>query len=277
MSSRQLWFVRRGKTVSGPFPTQSVTQNTLLGRFLPTDEVSQDKQSWRPLVTVRELLPNELLELQTASDPLQRQWLEERLKAAHRWADQRSVDVVGEDDSSSDRRNHTEFSDETARFHHHLLPVRVSGRRYFIGAGIAILLVLVLVWVVFGESVNPVKVVVQSAKSQCQQAARPGIDWKSCDKQSVRMRGKDLTDGNLSYANFSQADLSGSRLLRANLTGTNLRGADLSHADLAKANLSFSDLRSANLISSNLTGAILENAIWIDGRVCAPGSVGVCR
>jgi hypothetical protein len=168
-----------------------------------------------------------------------------------------------------------EFSDETARFHHHLPPMRVGRRRYLIGAVIAIL--LVLAWMVFGESVNPVKVVVQSAQSQCQQTARPGIDWRSCDKQFLRMRGKDLTDGNLSYANFSQADLSGSRLLRANLTGTNLRGADLSHADLARANLSFSDLRGANLISSNLTGAILENAIWIDGRVCASGSVGVCR
>jgi uncharacterized protein YjbI with pentapeptide repeats len=275
MSNRQLWYVRRGKNVSGPFPTQSVTQNTLSGRFLPTDEVSLDKQSWRPLVTVRELMPFELLELQTASDPDQRQWLEERLKAARRWADQRSIDAAGDAIPSANRRNHAELDDETARFHHHLFAGKMGGRRYL--TGLMITALVVLAWMVFGDSVNPVKVVVQAIPSQCQQKAKPGIDWKSCDKQSVRLRGEDLSDSNLSYANFAQADLSGSRLSRANLTGANFRAADLSHANLAGANLSFSDLRTAKLTSSNLTDARLENAIWIDGRICAQGSIGACR
>lgn len=274
MSSRQLWYVRRGQAISGPFPTQSVMQNTLSGRFHPTDEVSLDKLSWRPLVTVRELMPYELLELQTASDPQQREWLEERLKAARRWSDQRAVDVAGNRAYSENRRSHVEPVDETARFHHHFfLPVAV-GKRYLIGAAIS--LILLLAWTMFGASVNPVRVVVQSVSSQCQQAAAPGIDWTSCNKQSTRLRGTDLSDGNFSYVNFSHADLSGSRLSRANLTGANLRDADLSHADLKEANLSFSDLRAARLVSTNLTGAMLKNAIWIDGRVCASGSVGRC-
>lgn len=278
MSSRQLWYVRRGKDVSGPFPTQSVMQNTLSGRFHPTDEVSLDKLSWRPLVTVRELMPYELLELQTTSDPKQREWLEERLKAARRWSDQRVADVAGTraqpGSGSENRRSHAEPDDETARFHHHFSVPVVVGKRYLVGAAISLL--LVLAWTIFGESVNPVRVVVQSEPSQCQQAAAPGIDWTSCNKQSTRLRGRDLSDGNFSYANFSHADLSGSRLSRANLTGANLRDADLSHADLKGANLSFSDLRAAKLVSANLTGAVLKNAIWMDGRVCASGSVGKC-
>ena len=92
MSHRQLWYVRRGDKVSGPFPTQVVANNTLLGRFLPGDEVSLDQLEWKPLVSVAELLPPELLELHNETDPERRQWLEERLKAARRWADQRTHD-----------------------------------------------------------------------------------------------------------------------------------------------------------------------------------------
>jgi hypothetical protein len=62
MSNRQLWFVRRGKTVSGHYHPVRYTEY-LVGAL--SWMISLDKQSWRPLVTVRELL-NELLELQTA-------------------------------------------------------------------------------------------------------------------------------------------------------------------------------------------------------------------
>ncbi|MDP2784093.1 MAG: pentapeptide repeat-containing protein [Sulfurimicrobium sp.] len=284
MSHRQLWYVRRGDKVSGPFPTQVVANDTLLGRFLPGDEVSLDQFEWKPLVTVTELLPQELLELHDETDPEHRQWLEERLKAAHRWADQRTHEerrhageVAG---LRGDARRQTDMDSEILALpHHHAALPQESGLRRYLGVavGIGALLLLVALGLFYYQPVNPVKVGVVPVQPQCGRAAAPGVNWSGCDKQGVLLRGVDLTRGNLDYANFSQADLSGSRFERASLVGANLNAADLNHADLSNADLSNADLSAANLVSANLTGAVLAHAIWTDGRVCAVGSLGQCR
>jgi hypothetical protein len=290
MSHRQLWYVRRGDKVSGPFPTQVVANDTLLGRFLPGDEVSLDQFEWKPLVTVTELLPQELLELHDETDPEHRQWLEERLKAAHRWADQRTHEErrhAGElsggirDDGlrGEERRKTDADSDVLALPHHHAALPRESGLRRYLGvvASIGAVVLLVVLGLIYYQPVNPVKVGVVPVQPLCGKAAVPGVNWSGCDKQGALLRGADLTRGNLDYANFSRADLSGSSLARASLVGANLEAADLNHADLSNADLSNADLSAANLASSGLTGAVLDHAIWIDGRVCATGSLGQCR
>ena len=74
------------------------------------------------------------------------------------------------------------------------------------------------------------------AKAGCQDPAGPGVDWSNCDKS-----GADLIDVNLSGAN----------LTNANLTNANLSGAITLSADLS-------------------------GATWMDGQVCAEGSVMGC-
>ncbi|MEN6585690.1 MAG: pentapeptide repeat-containing protein [Sulfuricella sp.] len=277
--------------MSGPFPTQVVANNTLIGRFLPTDEVSLDQLEWKPLTAVAELLPRELLELRDETDPEHRQWLEERLKAARRWADQRTHDNrrhaeesagrgMPDDGLRGEERRKADTDDEVLALPHHhaALPQESALRRYlgvYVGIGAAVL--LVALGVIYYQPVNPVKVGVMPVQPSCSKAAASGVNWSGCDKQGVLLRGVDLAGGNLDYADLSHAVLSGSRLDRASLIGTKLSAADLSNVSMRNADLSNADLSAANLESVNLTGALLDHAIWVDGRVCAEGSLGQCR
>lgn len=108
----------------------------------------------------------------------------------------------------------------------------------------------------------------------------------------MAMAGKE----DFSVADFNRLikgdkNLSHSKLEGANLHGKNLSGVDFRNADLEKANLSNSDLTNANfqnadLEEANLKGAKIKGAIfkstelefatWVDGRICAEGSIGGC-
>lgn len=71
--------------------------------------------------------------------------------------------------------------------------------------------------------------------------------------------------------------LTWAELAGANLRGADLRDSDLSRADLTGANLSDADLRGADLRHARLTSTDLSGARWVDGSVCATGSIGRCR
>jgi hypothetical protein len=270
--------------VTGPFPHQVVAQHVLLGRLDPSAEVSMDQLEWQPLETVRELFPAELLQIQAENDPGRKQWLEERIKAAHRWADERTHQDRRQYEStggarSDDRRKTSLDDDVLALPHQHPELERWPSRWRSLGAisVIATLALLVILGLTFYRPVNPLKVGVVPELPQCQHAASPRINWSGCDKQAIPLRGLDLSRSNLAYANFSAADLSGSRLSYAALIGANFNRANLNNVDLSGSDLSYSDLRGASLVSAVLTGAVLDRAIWVDGRECAPGSRGQCR
>jgi uncharacterized protein YjbI with pentapeptide repeats len=150
----------------------------------------------------------------------------------------------------------------------------------------------------------------------CNSPAQPWADWSNCYMEGVKlvsadlrgahlrnanMAGADLRDANLAgadiaytsltSANLSGAELSlaimlGANLRNANLAGANLSSADLSYSILQGANLSNVDLRGSDLSNADMTGATLDNSnlegaklghvIWLDGSVCAAGSVGEC-
>ena len=55
-------------------------------------------------------------------------------------------------------------------------------------------------------------------------------------------------------------------LRESNLAGANLQGANLSHADL----------HGASVQGLNLEGARLDQAVWVDGRICGANSIGRC-
>lgn len=153
--------------------------------------------------------------------------------------------------------------------------------------------------------------------SDCNAPAQPWVNWSNCLMEGVRLAATDLRGARMRNANLSGADLRGSQLggadiaytnlVGANLTGTemtqaalvgaNLRNADLSQAKLDGANLSYAVFQGANLTAADLTGADMsnadlkgamvtlarlneakmDNAIWVDGKVCATGSIGVCK
>lgn len=83
--------------------------------------------------------------------------------------------------------------------------------------------------------------------------------------------GAKLEEANLKGLNLSGADFRGADLEKANLQGANLTDCNFKNADLEEVNL-----KGANIKGTSFSGAELEYAIWIDGRVCAEGSVGGC-
>jgi uncharacterized protein YjbI with pentapeptide repeats len=129
-------------------------------------------------------------------------------------------------------------------------------------------------------------------ESQCTQSVRigleaPGIDWHESSMAQIRLDGANLRGANLSRSILQLANLKGANLMLTNLEGAHLHAANLQNANLMMANLAGAslldaDLRGANLQGANLSKTILiqarfDGATWIDGRICAIGSVGECR
>lgn len=93
-----------------------------------------------------------------------------------------------------------------------------------------------------------------------------------CDMRGADLQGVDLSDANLEGIN----------LMGANLEGVNLQNAILDDASLEKANLRNARLHGASMDHASIDeadfkGADLQDVIWIDGKVCKKGSIGICK
>ena len=142
-----------------------------------------------------------------------------------------------------------------------------------------------------------VAAVVPKKRKKKKAAARKKALRKASPEASETAPGKRLSSVEVMALLRTSRDLSGKNLSGINLVGVNLskcnlKGVDLSNADLERADLGESDLERANLvganlkmaslklsgmIGANLENAILDGAIWQDGRICAKGSLGMCR
>jgi hypothetical protein len=112
---------------------------------------------------------------------------------------------------------------------------------------------LVLGAAIFMQPVRPVKVGLQIVReADCTAPAAKGVNWSGCDKNGELLIGADLRG--------------------ADLRGTRLNNAHLRYADMSQANLA-----QAELANADMTGAKLGGAVWTDGRMCAAGSVAVCK
>jgi hypothetical protein len=157
----------------------------------------------------------------------------------------------------------------------------------------------------------------EQESADCNALPQPWVNWNNCLMEGVKLvtadlrgaklrnanmagadlRGAQLSGADIAYTSLVGANLSGAALHQVTMMGTNMRSADLagadlsganlayailqnadlSNADLSEANLSNADLQGATLKTANISGAILDQAIWLDGRVCAKGSVGRCN
>ena len=153
--------------------------------------------------------------------------------------------------------------------------------------------------------------------ADCSAAPQPWVNWSNCLMEGKRLATMDLRGSRLRNANLGGADLRGSQLTGADmaytslvgaqlngaqmeqvalvganlrsakLIGTDLTGANMAYAVLQAANLTNADLSNTDLTNADLQGAVLEattltgakmdNVIWIDGSVCARGSIGKCN
>jgi uncharacterized protein YjbI with pentapeptide repeats len=153
--------------------------------------------------------------------------------------------------------------------------------------------------------------------ADCNAIAQPWVNWSNCQMEGIKLvtadlrgahlrnanmsgadlRGASLAGADIAYTNLSNANLSGAELSQAILLGANMRNADLAGANLGGANLAYAimqkadltniDLRESDLTNADLSGATLktariqgaklDNAIWLDGKICAVGSIGKCN
>ena len=105
---------------------------------------------------------------------------------------------------------------------------------------------------------------------------------KSGSVATVGKGGKVFVNSDFSGQDLSRASYVGASFTNVEAVGTNFRGADLSRATMTNVDLSKADLRGANLAGAQMTnvdwdGALMDGAIWVDGRRCGLMSVGRCK
>jgi hypothetical protein len=91
------------------------------------------------------------------------------------------------------------------------------------------------------------------------------------------LSGKNLSGLNLVGVYLGKCNLKGADLNHANLERADFGDSNLERADLTGANLKMSNLRQSGMTAAKLDLAIFDGAIWKDGMLCSPGSIGQCK
>ena len=296
-TSSNSWYLRIRGEVKGPYPAGLVSRYLLLGRITDSDHVSNDGQEWFALKEVPELIP-QVLKGDT-SDPLN----QERLQAARRWADERSVERRGERGDDGLTQDNRQGSDRRGTEQVSLLEYRERRMGRYQGLFAesqgrwTMLMIVGTVAIAAGAFLLLYKPPPPQLGADCHSPPAPKVNWSNCVLDGARLQGRNLSGATLYSASLTATDLSGSvlkgtnlsyaALSIANLTGVDLRGgilvgtklrqAKLTNARLENADLSYADLMGADLSGAHLHNTKLGNAIWTDGRRCLPGSIDTCQ
>lgn len=281
---RELWYVRRGEQVRGPYPWDVVARNVGLGRIHADDLLSRDQREWLVPAEVTPPLPAPGALMGSAEDERrsQRRLGADPVPDEHReGSERRAPEAPG----VVDRRARSERVWEGLRTH----PGGSSVRMPLLVTALTLCVSLALALRLTGTP--------DVAAPDCRAVAASGINWDFCAKprqqlgernlngmsaRNAQLRGSTLINARLRGVDFAYADLSSTDFTladarQARLVGASLKRAVLNHARLTGADLSFADLSGASLVGAELSAARLANTIWIDGRVCARDSIGVCK
>jgi len=288
----QQWYVRNEKGIKGPLPTGIVRRYILIGRITNEHELSNDKKDWKTLSELSFLVPD-VMQSDSEDD-----FAEQRLQAAKRWADERMETPQGSGfHKSIDRRESLTERDEGNYIAHsnHLQEVLEKKRSQKLKVIVTSLFFASLLIAAVATIIMNVEPKMD-VEIDCKAAAEPNVNWSNCQLEGVvynnvnlrsallrniNLTGGALTnsllrDADVSYSVFSFADISGSDFSSARLIGATLKGANLDSVKFRDADLSYADLSGANIVGVDISGAKLDNAIWISGRECLPGSIGEC-
>jgi hypothetical protein len=296
---RNLWYTRRDSVVRGPWPEHQVSRYILLGRIRETDEVRSDGGVWQKLADCPFLIPD-VMKMAEGDEKQQKLLLarlreDERLPGDRREREPRPAqDIIDRRSGVERRQPESEAVIRHRELRHPLTASTAPGRlQLYLYPLLASLLVLLG----FGLSyllklTEPVAV-----PPDCAAQPRPGVNWEHCDQSGVNARQANLVGAHLGNSRLDTADFSGARLAGVDLKYASIDHSDLSHADLSHASLvgamlrnanlrfalltnadmSYADLGGAAIEGADFSGAVLDNAIWVDGLPCVPGSLGVCQ
>ena len=286
-----LWFTRRqGDYIRGPFYESAIINNLLLGRLNAKDEVSNDQINWQPINHYEQFQSDQYFlsedyikkHLDERNGFDRRDLLERRLQDEPIKQRRQSYRRADENDGDIDRRQlrnqlMQKFRQQKQAIFWPLITVF---------SVMSIILTLTIIYAI--PLPSPVR--------NCDDPAMPGVNWSNCLKPEVNLYNKTLNNAvfrnsqligsnlmntrlenvDMAYADLRFANLSYSQLKNSSLIGANLKNANLSNADLSHANLSYANLTDANLGGTKLDNTRFDHAIWNDGRLCAPLSVGQC-
>ncbi|MDJ0807297.1 MAG: pentapeptide repeat-containing protein [Gammaproteobacteria bacterium] len=252
--TRQIWFLRVEGAQLGPYSSARIRSLLTNGELSLQAEISRDKRNWQKIHRVAEVVPMKL-RAQLGDRSAQ------SLVHARRINEQQT--------GTGERRG---------------FPV------------VALSVTLLLISAVLALSLWSGLPQEQNA-ADCSAKAAPRVNWRHCVMRGIdvgdaslaganldsailreaKLTATDLSGANLRYADLSGADMSYAQLNRAALIGANLQGANLAEADLTDTDLRFADLSGVRLQGALLSRTRFDEAIWIDGKPCAAGSVGECR
>lgn len=278
------WYARQNETISGPFTVALLKSKLQLGRINAQTEISTDQKDWQPL--------GHVIDLQIADPiippPLP---LDER-DGFDRRNDQPLTKAECELRRAQRRKQEPNFivqqRQQRSKLLQKLKPEHSA--RFWPLLGVSLLLVAIFSFAILFPTPSIL------SEADCDSAPAPHINWENCLKPRMEIpsvnltranlrnavlamsniMNADLVEADLSYADLQLSNLSYANLQGANLKGANLQQTDLSYSNLIHSDLSFANLRDAKLGGSDLQNAKLDKAIWIDGRICAAGSVGNC-
>lgn len=290
-SARQKWFTRHNGEVKGPFTLALLKSNWLLGRLNAQDEISQDRQHWRPIGDIIDLEPAQTNSPLPADAEQAKRYLDERDGFDRRQQTAASEEQVQQRKQQRRAREPAELIVQR-QLRSRLLEGYRQHQDRWLGPALSTLLLLLGIFLaaIFYPTTLP------QSTADCQAPAATGVNWENCVFNPVNLQAADLSYSNLRnsvlrgsnllnanlthtdlmYADLSRADLSYADLANSKLKGADLRQTDLSNSNLREADLTFADLRDARLGGADLQDAMLGQAIWLDGRICAPASVGDC-
>jgi len=293
------WYIKKGGKVTGPFPVKLIGSYLVLGRIDLDTMVSTDEEKWIPIGRLPSLIPDEVKNASTVEgkatlDQSRNREDERRGESRRSGQNRRSGDreEAGRRQSDDRRKNDEEVSKSYLRLKSDYSNIQKRNKkRALFGLGGLVIIVLALL-----VSFFLVEPVMKSEKTDCDAKAKPGVDWRSCNKNSINLVEKNLSNSNLhsshfngallvgtnftgstlSYANFENANLSNAVLKSVKLIGANLNNANLTNIDLSAADLSYADLRNATIANVKVLNTRFDYAIWTDGKRCARHSIDRC-
>ena len=290
--------MRRNGVVRGPYPSNQISRYVLLGRICTSDEVKPETGDWRDLSAYPELIP-EMMKLPPSAENKQKLLMARRREDERQHGDRREREPNPshsnrEQRSGRDRRQPESIDTLRHReLRYQLLhKAQAKGRPYRYPL---LMSVLVILGFLVSYLVEPFEA--ETLHPDCAATPRPGVKWDNCNlvglvanranllgadisnarMDNAQLSGANLDGVNLQYSSLNQSNLQQADLSHARMVGVTLRGSNLRDSKLVMADLSYANLSDANIEGADFTGAILDNAIWIDQRLCIPGSVGVCR
>ncbi len=281
-SNKGRWYTKEGGEIHGPFPNKLIGSYLILGRINQDTLVSKDKKNWSPVSKYPAMVPDVVKEAGTIKG-------DHALMLARIREDERTSNA-NEDDG--DRRENEEHMMQLHRQIRNdvLQSYQSKPYKHMAYFGVSGLVLFIIVGLLLSANDR------DRTQADCDLPAVPRVNWSSCNKQGESLNGFDLrrvnfrnaklhsanlSEAKLQEADLAYADLSGSNLAlaelkNANLKGANLRQANLQGADLTSANFSYAELVGSQLEGVNFKNAIFDYAVWVNGEICLPGSVGAC-